>query len=104
MLESMQSLRDRVDIGGRRGRRTCAAPWGTVTSLPSTVNVISALRADVEENDRRPVRADETDDQCRRIIETQMNIRLFRQSEQAKRVNQPFDVGREATETNLSIL
>jgi hypothetical protein len=54
-----------------------------VTSLPSTVSVISALRAEVDENDRR---------------------RLFRQSEQAKRVNQPFDVGRDAAETNLSIL
>lgn len=33
-----------------------------------------------------------------------MNIRLFRQSEQAKRDNHPFDVGRDAAETSLSIL
>ena len=104
MLESMQSLRDRVDILSRRGRRTGAAPWGTVTFLPSTVNVMSSLRAEVEENERRPVRANEAEDQSRCKIETQMNIRLFRQSAQAKRDNQPFDVGRDAAETNLSIL
>lgn len=57
MLESTQSLHGGVDIGRRRGRRIGAAPWGTVTSLPSTVSVISALRAEVEENDRRPVQA-----------------------------------------------
>ena len=34
----------------------------------------------------------------------QMNIRLFRQSEQAKRDNKLLDVGRDATETSLSIL
>ena len=55
MLESMQSLHGRVDIGGRRGSRTGAAPWGTVTTLPSTVSVISPLRAEVDENDRRPI-------------------------------------------------
>jgi hypothetical protein len=104
MLESMQSLRDRVDVLSRRGRRTGAAPWGTVTSLPSTINVISPLRAEVEENERRPMRANETHDQSRCKIETQLNVRLFRQSEQAKRDNQPFDVGRDAAETSLSIL
>lgn len=72
--------------------------------MPSTVSVISALRAEVEENDRRPF--GENKYKISTSVESKMHIDvpLFRQSEQATRGSQPFDAGLDTTETSLNIL
>ncbi len=54
MLELVQILTASLLSRNQTGSVSLDAPWGTVTSFPSTVRVISACRADVDANVRRP--------------------------------------------------